>query len=349
MTIPPAIYDGILRPLLFRLDPESAHRFAMAWLKLLAKFPGIARLLAGEADPRDACEVFGIRFPNRIGLAAGFDKEAAALLAWEALGFGHVEAGTITALAQPGNEKPRVFRVPSHRALINRMGFNNGGADAVAARLDAVKRAGRWPRIPVGINLGKSKVVPVEKAAGDYLRSLAALHRFADYLVLNVSSPNTPGLRKLQDPRALDELVAAVLDSNRELSSAAGRAHPTPLLVKIAPDLDGPAIEGILELAERRGVSGLISTNTTLDHSAIPENMNTEGGLSGAPLRGRATEILRFIAGRTRLPIIASGGVMDADAAKEKIDSGAALVQVYTGFVYRGPALLREIAVALRA
>lgn len=357
MTIPPFLYRHLVRPALFRLPPEAAHEFAMWWLRRLARRPALARRLAPPADPRLATTAFGVRFPNPVGLAAGFDKNAEALAAWPAFGFGFIEAGTITAHAQPGNPRPRVFRVPECGALINRMGFNNEGAAAVAARLAAARARGGWPAIPVGINLGKSRVVPVAAAVPDYLAALEALWAAADYLVLNVSSPNTPGLRQLQGREALDALVTAVQQRNRELAATAGRppaaagtpaAGGKPLLLKIAPDLELAQLDEIMALAAARGVGGIIATNTTLDHSALPPGRRTEGGLSGRPLRERATAIVRYLCRHAGLPVVASGGVMDADAALEKFDAGAALVQVYTGFIYRGPSLVPEILGRLR-
>jgi dihydroorotate dehydrogenase len=327
-----SLYSSLLRPLLFRLEPETAHHLALRQLSILP--PGLIRGVFGGVPGGAPKEVFGVRFPNLVGLAAGMDKNAVALPAWEALGFGFVEIGTITAKAQPGNPRPRMFRFPDKQALINRMGFNNDGAEAVAARLERLKKSGRWPRIPVGINLGKSKVTPIDEAPGDYLFSFRLLKSYGDYFVINVSSPNTPGLRDLQETGRLREILRA-LTPERD-----GR----PLLVKIAPDLpDDQALE-IASLAEEEGLSGLIATNTTLDHSAIPKDLDQAGGLSGAPLRQRSTDLLRKLSAHTRLPIVASGGVMDAASAREKLEAGARLVQIYTGFVYRGPRLIREIA-----
>lgn len=329
------LYTAFLRPLLFRLDPETAHDFA---LRQLAAFPpALLRVLFGSRSSGTPADVFGISFPNRVGLAAGMDKNAVALRGWEALGFGFVEIGTITAKAQPGNPRPRMFRYPDRQALVNRMGFNNDGAEAVAARLERLKQSGRWPRIPVGINLGKSKITPIEEAPADYLHSFRLLKGYGDYFVVNVSSPNTPGLRDLQETGRLREI----------LRSLAPERDGKPLLVKIAPDLaDEHALE-IAALAEEERLAGLIVTNTTLDHSALPADRDQTGGLSGAPLRGRSTDLLRTLKSRTRLPIVASGGVMDASAAGEKFSSGASLVQIFTGFIYRGPGLIHEIA-ALR-
>jgi dihydroorotate dehydrogenase len=326
------LYSSLLRPLFFRLDPETAHHLA---LHQLAAFPpALLRTLFGGSQAGSPKEVFGVQFPNLAGLAAGMDKNAVALPGWEALGFGFVEIGTITAKAQPGNPLPRMFRYPEKQALINRMGFNNDGAEAVAARLERLKKSGRWPRIPVGINLGKSKVTPIEEAPGDYLHSFRLLKSFGDYFVINVSSPNTPGLRDLQETGRLREIIRALATVRED----------KPILVKIAPDLaDDQALE-IAALAEEEGLSGLIATNTTLDHSAIPEGRDETGGLSGAPLRARSTALLQKLKSHTRLPIVASGGVMDASAAQEKLNAGASLVQIYTGFVYRGPQLIQEIA-----
>ncbi|MEI6352189.1 MAG: quinone-dependent dihydroorotate dehydrogenase [Verrucomicrobiota bacterium] len=330
--IPQPIYDNLIRPLLFRFDPEAIHEVVMAGLKALSQFP-----YRPIQDPKLARKVFGLNFPNPVGLAAGMDKKGEAVPAWQTLGFGFVEIGTITSLAQPGNPKPRIFRLPEMGGIINRMGFNNDGADAVATRLERLKATGFWPTIPVGINLGKSKVTPLEEATADYLRSFDRLFALGDYFVLNVSSPNTPGLRTLQGKTELNELLGAVMAANR------AKAEPKPLLLKIAPDLEFAQIEEILELVTSHGLAGLIATNTTLDHSCVPKEKDETGGLSGKPLRARSTEIVRFICERTKLPVIAVGGIFDADAAMEKLDAGAALVQLYTGFIYRGPTLIREI------
>lgn len=334
--IPAFLYDHLLRPLLFRFDPETVHHLAMGGLRALAQFP-----IRPLHDPHLERMVFGLRFPNPVGLAAGFDKNALALPAWQALGFGFVEAGTITALAQPGNPRPRIFRIPEIGGLINRMGFNNDGSEALVERLQKLQLQERWPTIPVGVNLGKSKVTPLEEATQDYITSFNRLFSYGDYFVLNVSSPNTPGLRALQGKEELEELLGAVQAANRAYP------EPKPLLLKIAPDLEYSQIEEILELAERHQLAGLIATNTTLDHSSVPAGKDETGGLSGKPLRQRSTEILRFMTARTQLPIIAVGGIFDADAALEKLDAGAALVQLYTGFIYRGPALIAEINEAL--
>ncbi|MEI8342463.1 MAG: quinone-dependent dihydroorotate dehydrogenase [Verrucomicrobiota bacterium] len=346
MNIPPVVYEKILRPILFQLDPETAHHVAMFWLRFLAKNKPLLNLLTVPPDPSLRKTVFGLNFPSAVGLAAGFDKNALALPAWPAMGFGFIEAGTITAQAQPGNPKPRIFRIPESGALINRMGFNNDGADAVAVRLGKLKATGNWPAVPVGLNIGKTKVTPIEEATADYLYSFEKLFPYADYFVLNVSSPNTPGLRTLQNKAALDELFKAVQRKNKELS---GRAPAVlkPVLVKIAPDLEFSQIDEILELVWVYEIQGVIATNTTLDHSGIPKSKWQQGGLSGMPLRQKSTEIVRYIATKSSAPVIASGGIFDADSAKEKMDAGASLVQLYTGFVYKGPALVREVRAAI--
>ena len=330
-----SFYQQVIRPLLFLTDAEFIHHLAM---DALAATGPLLQKLPSKPDPRLERTVFGLQFPNPVGLAAGFDKNGVALPAWQGLGFGFAEIGTVTARAQPGNPKPRIFRVPEAQALINRLGFNNDGCDVMATRLQKLRQSGRWPSIPVGINLGKSKVTPLQEATADYLLSFERLQQFGDYFVLNVSSPNTPGLRSLQDRPALDELFGHIQRRN---------TTNKPLLVKIAPDLEWPVIEEIVALVDEHGLAGMIATNTTIDHSSVPEKRRQQGGLSGAPLRQRSTEIVRFIAERSKVPVIAVGGIMDADAALEKFDAGAALVQVYTGYIYQGPALVGDICRAL--
>src|SRR5438105_8983640 len=321
------IYERILRPLLFALDPETAHRFTLSVLRSIG--PALPKL----ASPRSPTSAFGLNFPHRAGLAAGLDKNGVALPAWEALGFGFVEIGTVTAKAQPGNPRPRIFRYPEQQALINRLGFNNDGADAVAERLRKLQEEGQWPRIPVGINIGKSRATSMERAGEDYLYSVRKLRAHADYIALNISSPNTPGLRELQQPKQLAEL----LDMIR------GELAGKPLLVKIAPDLEFSALEELIAVCEQEVVAGMIVTNTTLDHSGIVND--EEGGLSGTPLREKSTAIIRHLTSKTNVPIIGCGGISDLESAREKIEAGAKLLQIYTGFIYRGPSLIRELAV----
>jgi len=376
------IYERVLRPLFFKLDCERAHDIGIGAMTLLGRMTPVCRVmermarLPGEARP---VEAFGLRFPNVVGLAAGFDKEACGWPAAAALGFGHIEVGTITALAQPGNPKPRAFRYPSEEAVINRMGFNNSGAEVVARRLAKMPKPGeRGRRIPVGINIGKSKVTPLEEAVEDYLRSFALLADYADYVVLNVSSPNTPDLRKLQDEQRLGELLAAVSGANRAREAAlaeegtkgtkgtqgtqgtkgtravrndvAGKTKKrVPLLLKIAPDLSFPQIDAVLEQIAEHGFDGVIATNTTLARLGYFANVGEAGGLSGKPVRERSTDIIRYIARATggKLPIIGVGGIHAAEDAAEKLDAGATLVQIYTGMIYRGPFFARELARAL--
>jgi dihydroorotate dehydrogenase len=328
-------YVRLVRPLLFSLDAETAHHVAMRLLATASHFDLALRVLSSFQPASKPITLFGLTFPNPVGLAAGLDKNGVALPAWAALGFGFIEIGTVTAKAQPGNPKPRIFRFPEQQALVNRLGFNNDGADAIAQRLRALRESGRWPAVPVGINIGKSRATPLEQATDDYLYSFRVLRDFADYITLNVSSPNTPGLRELQEPEKLLELLCAI---GNETGTA-----PKTLMVKISPDLSGGELKAILAVCEENGVSGIIATNTTLDHSLIPTQLDQAGGLSGAPLREKSTALLREIAARSTIPVIASGGICDADSAREKFHAGAQLIQLYTGLVYRGPQLLREI------
>ena len=320
------IYERFLRPLLFVLDPETAHHFALAFLRATGP------LLPKATEKTSPVSAFELNFRHRIGLAAGLDKNGVALAAWEALGFSFVEIGTVTAQAQPGNPRPRIFRYPKERALINRLGFNNDGAEVIANRLAHLREHGGWPGIPVGINIGKSRVTPIERAVEDYLFSFRKLRAQADYIALNVSSPNTPGLRELQGGQRLDELLRAI---NAERGNM-------PLLVKISPDLEPAALDEIVSVCEANNISGIIATNTTLDHSAIAHD--EEGGLSGAPLQQKSTAIIRQITNKTKISIIGCGGILDVSSAREKIEAGAKLLQVYTGFIFRGPKLIHEIA-----
>lgn len=334
-----AIYERFVRRALFSLSAEAAHDLAIRMLRAASLSPSALQQLERFAPGPRPKTVFGLTFRNPVGLAAGFDKNGVAIPAWAALGFGFVEVGTVTAKPQPGNPKPRIFRYSEQEALINRLGFNNDGADAVAARLRALRESGRWPAIPVGINLGKSKITPLEQAVDDYLYSFRILAPLADYVVLNVSSPNTPGLRSLQEQDSLQDLLAAVARENERTEK--------PVLLKIAPDLSLADVAQIVATAERNRIAGLIATNTTLDHSAIPSSLDQTGGLSGRPLFAKSTEFVRAIRERSSLPLIASGGIFDSTTAREKLTGGADLLQVYTGYVYRGPGLLREIVDAL--
>jgi dihydroorotate dehydrogenase len=345
-TLTQALYRGV-RPLLFRLDPERAHTVTLGVLRLLQP------LLRGSAAPDPVLRqaVYGLRFPNPIGLAAGLDKNAEAPHVWAALGFGFAELGTITAQAQPGNPRPRLFRLPADRALINRLGFNNHGAAAVAGSLAPRLRA-RPAGIPLGLNLGKSRAAALEDAIEDYLTSFRTLYALGDYFVVNVSSPNTPNLRDLQSADRLAPLLDALQAENRRL--AAAQARPMrPLLVKVAPDLSEPELRDLVAVAEASHVAGFVASNTTVQRPSLraPARLASQtGGLSGAPLRPLATALVatlhRLSAGR--LPIIGVGGVFTPADAYEKIRAGASLVQVYTGLIYEGPGLPGALCAGLR-
>ena len=329
-------YRTFVRRALFELDSEQIHDRTLRALRWIAERPVLCELLSDWfAAPPMPVKLFGLSFSNPVGLAAGMDKYAAALPVWEAFGFGFCELGGVTWHPQPGNPKPRMFRVVEDGALINRMGFNNPGAEAMAQRLGQWRAAGRWPRHPVGVNLGKSKITPLDKAAEDYANSFRVLLPYADFFVVNVSSPNTPNLRQLQDRAALDEILAALQSISRE----------KPLLVKVAPDLSFEAIDEIVELAIARNLAGIVATNTTIARPDGTQQIYAEaGGMSGKPLRSRSTEVIRHIhTGAPTLPIIGVGGIFSAADAWEKIQAGASLIQVYTGMVYEGPSVARDI------
>ncbi len=361
------IHKKILRPLLFRQDSERAHNAVVQQLALVSRDACLLGLLEKcFGAPELPTEVFGLKFPNPVGLAAGMDKHAAAVPGWAALGFGFTELGGVTWHAQPGNDKPRMFRAIPDEAVINRMGFNNSGAEAVAQKLSEWKNSGSWPSHPIGINLGKSKITPLDKAAGDYASSFHALRDLADFFVVNVSSPNTPNLRQLQDKAALDEILAAiqelqkrddcsVMREEQKASSRITRHASKPILVKVAPDLSFTALDEILKLVGPRNIAGIVATNTTIarppTRDATLQKIYAEsGGLSGKPLRARSTEVVRHLYKQTngKLPIIGVGGIFSADDAWEKITAGAALVQCYTGLVYEGPGLAKKIVTGLR-
>lgn len=328
--------------MLFRLgggDPEVAHTRTMAALTRLAATPPAVSALRRYFGGGSPTTVFGVRFPNRVGLAAGMDKDGSALPAWPAMGFGFVEVGTVTRLAQSGNPRPRLFRLPASEAIINRMGFNNAGASALADRLAKLGPLG----VPLGISLGKSRATPVDQAIDDYRDSLRVLRDHADYVAVNVSSPNTPGLRDLQDRVALDALVGELR-----------RETTVPLLVKIAPDLSDEAIAQLLEVCSAHAVDGVIATNTTLSRDGIAaEDTVTAaeaGGLSGRPLASRARQVVAFVHKRTEgsMPVVGVGGICTPDDALRMVDAGASLVQLYTGLIFHGPGLVRKINRALR-
>jgi dihydroorotate dehydrogenase len=329
--------------LLFKQDPEVAHERAVQALRVasaLGPVRWLLRVAVGAGGGGEPVRALGLDFPNRVGLAAGFDKNAVCWPALAALGFGHVEVGTITLKPQDGNPKPRVFRYPEAKAVINRMGFNNDGAEAIARRLARAPKPGRRP-VPIGINIGKSRVASIDQAVADYAGSFRLLADHADYVALNVSSPNTPELRRLQDGDRLGVLLEELSALNRSRGSAA-----RPILLKIAPDLSFPQIDAILQAVADHGLAGIIATNTTVARPGAFSTVSEGGGLSGPPLRRRSTEIIRYISHATsgRLPIIGVGGLDDAISACEKLDAGATLVQLYTGLIFEGPLLVRELA-----
>ena len=339
-------YRKLVRPLLFKQDAERAHDFALKILGRASRSKFVCGMIENFFPvPELPVELFGLKFPNPIGLAAGMDKHAAAVPSWEKLGFGFSELGGVTWHAQPGNPAPRMFRAAAAGAIVNRMGFNNSGAEAVAQRLSDWKNSGRWPDHPVGINLGKSNITPLAEAAEDYANSFRVFRDLADFFVVNVSSPNTPNLRQLQDKAALDEIFAAIQKQNK---------NQKPVLVKIAPDLSFEALDEMLELVSPRQIAGIVATNTTISRpqtnaAAVQKIYAEPGGLSGKPLRARSTEIIRHLHRRTKgkLPIIGVGGIFNADDAWEKIRAGASLLQIYTGLVYEGPGITGKIVAGL--
>jgi dihydroorotate dehydrogenase len=333
----------LFRPLLFAIDPEAAHDAAFASLDAGARL-GLLQLAAPRAVS-DPVTVMGLRFPNRVGLAAGLDKNAAHLPGLALLGFGFLEAGTVTPRAQPGNPKPRMFRLPEAHALINRLGFNNGGLASFVANVERSSYSGI-----LGINIGRNRDTPNERAADDYLACLDAVYAHASYVTVNISSPNTVGLRELQTDAALDALLATLVQRQAELAQRHGR-H-VPLVVKIAPDLDSVAIASIARTLVLRKVDGVIATNTTLARDVVAGMRHAEeaGGLSGAPLLDASNRVLRELATALdgALPIIGVGGIQSGDDARSKLAAGATLVQLYTGLIYKGPALVGECAQALK-
>jgi dihydroorotate dehydrogenase len=336
------VYKSLLRPLLFKIDPEMIHTFSYSAIKTAFRIPlvkPLSKKVFGRQHPKLERQVFGLTFPNPVGLAAGFDKNAQLVDEMAQFGFGFVEIGTVTPRPQPGNDKPRLFRLPEDQGLINRMGFNNQGVEVAATRLKF-----RKSNIIVGGNIGKNKTTPNEEALRDYQYCFDALYEDVDYFVVNVSSPNTPDLRALQEKEPLRFLLEALQRRN------ALKPVRKPILLKIAPDLNQAQLDDIIEITVETKLDGLIATNTTIDRAGLKTTAETlagigNGGLSGKPLANKATEIIRYL--RQRLPasvrIIGVGGIMTADDALEKLDAGADLIQLYTGFVYEGPALVKEI------
>ena len=343
------LYRSLLRSVLFRLPAETAHELALKSLASAPSFVTSSLAHRYRRSPFGKLQRFGLTFENPVGLAAGFDKDGIALSSLASLGFGFIEAGTVTFHAQPGNPKPRLFRLPLDRALINRAGFNNEGAKAFARRVSKAR-----PDCVLGVSIGKSKIVPFEEAVADYLKTFELVYDVADYIAVNVSSPNTPRLRELQHADHLDQLLAALQKRNQELSEQHGQ-NLKPLLLKLSPDLSDDELEDAITVAQRRKISGIIATNTTTDRSGLRTDATVvarlgEGGLSGAPLSGRARTMVAKIyklSGGT-VPIIGVGGIFTAEDAWQMIASGASLVQVYTGFIYDGPSIVAKINDGLR-
>ena len=349
----PLLPYALARPFLFGLDPEAAHDLTLDSLARLQNTPAQWAWCQGRVD--DPITLAGLRFPNRVGLAAGLDKNARCIDALGAMGFGFVEVGTVTPLGQPGNPKPRMFRLPQANALINRLGFNNEGLDAFIAnvqrsKLHAQRRVGDASRMLLGLNIGKNAATPIERATDDYLTGLSGVYPHADYVTVNISSPNTKNLRALQSDEALDALLSAVAARREALAQQHGRR--VPVFVKIAPDLDEAQVEVIAATLQRHGMDGVIATNTTLSRDAVKGMAHAEeaGGLSGAPVLQASNRVIRQL--RARLgkgyPIIGVGGILSGADAVSKIEAGADVVQIYTGLIYKGPALVREAAQALK-
>lgn len=343
------------RPILALQDSEKAHSRAIRKIKLFGKWKISRVLLSGFfSSPKLNVERFGIQFSNPVGLAAGMDKKAEALSAWQALGFGFAEVGGVTLHEQEGNPKPRMFRNWGSRSLINRMGFNNDGADKTAKRMAETKEKGNWPNIPIAINLGKSKITDNENAAEDYCGSIEKLWQYADFFVINVSSPNTPNLRDLQTDEFLESLLEKCIHQNKKCAEE-HNANEKPILVKVAPDLNDEQLAIIARTARSSGLSGIVATNTTISRPEINGSsgerfIQESGGLSGNPLSIRSTEVIRLIYQETegQLPIIGVGGISNAEDAWEKIINGACLLQFYSAFVFEGPSVTKSIVKGLK-
>lgn len=343
-----AVMYALLKSLIFKVQPEKAHELTMKILEFSCSIPGFSKVLKSwfSVNSRHLhVEVAGLKFPNPVGLAAGFDKDAKWLSEMETLGFGFVEIGTITPVAQPGNPQPRLFRLPPDQGIINRMGFNNGGMEAAVERLK-----NRPKGLLVGGNIGKNKVTPNEEATEDYVKCFEALHAYVDYFVVNVSSPNTPGLRELQEKEPLKELLLSLVRLN------AKKEKQRPIFLKIAPDLTDAQLDDIIDLVAETSISGVIATNTTISRAGLltpQEEVESigMGGLSGAPLKERSTEVIRYLHRRSNasFPIIGVGGICSAEDALEKLEAGASLLQVYSGLIYAGPGLVKKINQAILA
>ncbi len=346
------LYENILRPILFTQDPETMHELALKAMSIVGAVPPLRAAMEyfSLIKTPKPIKLFGLKFPNRVGLAAGFDKDAYAWRGAAALGFGHVEIGTISMLKQTGNPRPRIFRYPSSEAVVNGCGFPNDGAEQIAARLAKVLGGNRelTRKCPLGINIGKSKITPLEDAASDYLFSFNALADFADFFVINVSSPNTPELRRLQGKDYLPNLLSTVSKANDDRSKKLGVPR-IPIVLKIAPDLSFEEIDAILSILEELKLDGICATNTTVSRPANHPEYEKTGGLSGKPLFEKSIEIVKYISKATdgKLPIIGVGGITDTARAGEMMNAGASLVQLYSGMIYRGPFFARSIANAL--
>lgn len=336
------MYRLLLKPILFSLDPEKAHHLTFNLIGLAHRIPGFAALTRALFRTKNAepFKLWGLEFPNRIGLAAGFDKDGKLYRELYNYGFGFIEVGTVTPKAQAGNPKPRLFRLPADEALINRMGFNNGGVDELVERLKAKRPKG----LIIGGNIGKNKLTPNDLALEDYRICRKALHPYVDYFVVNVSSPNTPNLRDLQEKEPLKNILKSLMDDDAQ------EAKSKPILLKIAPDLTNSQLDDIIEIVEETGIAGVIATNTTISREGLNTDAKTleaigAGGLSGKPVKARATEVISYLKSnsKTDFPIIAVGGVQHKEDYLEKLAAGASLVQVYTGFIYEGPSLLKRL------
>ena len=339
----------IIRSFLFCFSPERVHYFSMNSLKLLCNI-GFRRMISNLYRPKNnaGCSMFNIQFSNPVGLGAGFDKNAKYLAELECLGFGFVEIGTVTPLSQAGNDKPRLFRLPKDKALINRMGFNNDGVKEIAKRLKKWKEKNKNSKLVIGGNIGKNKITPNEDAWKDYEICFKELHPYVDYFVVNVSSPNTPGLRELQEKESLRKILTHLQAINTS------QPAPKPLLLKIAPDLTQEQIDDVIDLALEIKLDGLVATNTTISRSGLQTSASRvqaigAGGLSGLPVKQRSTEVVKYICQKTggKISVIASGGIFTGDDAKEKLDAGASLIQVWTGFIYEGPGIVKRICKSL--
>lgn len=335
------MYKLLIRPILFRFDPEEVHYFTFSFVRFISKIPGVSSIIKAiykENDLRLEREVFGIKFSNPVGLAAGFDKDAKLYKELSDFGFGFIEIGTVTPVGQEGNPKKRLFRLKEDQAIINRMGFNNGGV------IEAVERLKQNKGVLIGGNIGKNKVTPNENAVDDYIICFDALFNHVDYFVVNVSSPNTPNLRALQDKEPLTQLLQTLQDRN------VTHAKPKPILLKIAPDLTDEQLLDIIDIIKTTQIAGVIATNTTISRDGLQSvNKEEAGGLSGKPLTKRSTEVIRFLSEKSNkaFPIIGVGGIHTAQDAIEKLNAGASLVQLYTGFIYEGPALVKAINKAI--